>query len=345
MTAYSADFEDQIRDLLSNLYDYLKLAENGAAQQLAADAKGGERVNAIHEAVHRAIDHLRSDKTTIPTARQNRLYSILQLRYVEELNTTTVLERLALSERQYYREHQRAIQTISRVLWDRYFTGAVLESGEASLSLAEELDYLNVDNSHKVFQARDEILAAIKATGVLAMQRGIEIALQETRESVSLSVSQPVFRQLVIYLLNELIGATGVNGGIEIGLGVVDGAPMITFQVEGALVAGEAVCARLTAAGSPRELMKSLKAELHCAGEPPLITLSFAGAIHKILIVDDNPDTVSLFKRYLANQPYQILAAPGEMEALQIARQTRLLCIILDIMLPGKDGWQILQKL
>ena len=89
MTAYSADFEDQIRDLLSNLYDYLKLAENGAAQQLAADAKGGERVNAIHEAVHRAIDHLRSDKTTIPTARQNRLYSILQLRYVEELNTTT----------------------------------------------------------------------------------------------------------------------------------------------------------------------------------------------------------------------------------------------------------------
>ena len=74
------------------------------------------------------------------------------------------------------------------------------------------------------------------------------------------------------------------------------------------------------------------------------ISLWFRQEIQRILIVDDNPDTVSLFKRYLANLPYRLLSAQDEDEALRIARGTPLLCIILDVMLPGKDGWQILQS-
>ena len=35
MTTYDADFEEHIRDLLANLYDYLKLVENPVAQRLA----------------------------------------------------------------------------------------------------------------------------------------------------------------------------------------------------------------------------------------------------------------------------------------------------------------------
>ncbi len=60
--------------------------------------------------------------------------------------------------------------------------------------------------------------------------------------------------------------------------------------------------------------------------------------------MDDNPDTIGLFKRYVANLPYQLLSAGEESEALRMARETPLLCIILDVMLPGKDGWQILQS-
>ncbi|MCY3779413.1 MAG: response regulator [Chloroflexi bacterium] len=61
-------------------------------------------------------------------------------------------------------------------------------------------------------------------------------------------------------------------------------------------------------------------------------------------MVDDNPDTISLFKRYLVNQPYRLLSAAGEREAWAIAQGRPLMCIILDVMLPGKDGWQILQS-
>ena len=341
MTEYSAEFEDQIRDLLSNFYDYLKLAENPAAGRLAADASGGERMEAIQAAVLGTIEDLRSESTPRPSARQNRLYRLLKLRYVDELSTTAVLTRLALSERQYYREHQRALQTISRVLWDRYFAGG--DEARASLSLAEELDYLSAANRHRVFSPRDELRAAIAATAVLAEQRGIDVALTDGAEALSLNVSQPVFRQCVIVMLNELIGATAKGGRIEVSLGLSEGAPTITFEAAPLLEAGDAVCARLQADGTASELMASLQAELRWEVAVGRIELRFAGAVNKVLIVDDNPDTVSLFRRYLGNQPYQLLAAADEDEALRIAREAKPICIILDIMLPGKDGWQLLQ--
>ena len=78
--------------------------------------------------------------------------------------------------------------------------------------------------------------------------------------------------------------------------------------------------------------------------EPAQIMLAFKREIHNILIVDDNPDTISLFKRYLVDQPYRLLSAAGEREAWAIAQRGPLMCVILDVMLPGKDGWQILQS-
>ena len=121
MPTYSSDFEEHIRDLLSNFYDYLKLAENPVASNLAREASGNERMRVIRGKVLNAIEDLRREDQRKATARGNRLYRILQLRYVEERSTNEVLAELALSERQYYREHQRAIQTISRIIWDEHY--------------------------------------------------------------------------------------------------------------------------------------------------------------------------------------------------------------------------------
>ena len=122
MKTYSADFEDHIRELLSNLYDYLKLADNPVAAALAKDASGNDRMRAIRQTIFDAIEDMRREDQRNSAARGNRLYNILQLRYVEEQSTTETLNQLALSERQFYREHQRAIQTFSRIIWDAYIT-------------------------------------------------------------------------------------------------------------------------------------------------------------------------------------------------------------------------------
>ena len=92
MKTYDAEFEDQIRDLLSDLYDYLKLADNPVAGALTPGLSGNERLSAIRRLVLRAIDEMKSETKVGPISRRNRLYHILQLRYVEQQSTVDVLQ-------------------------------------------------------------------------------------------------------------------------------------------------------------------------------------------------------------------------------------------------------------
>lgn len=345
MTTYPEDFEENMRDLLANLYDYLKLIDNPVAQRLAAGSPGGDRAQVARQMVLAAIEDMKSGTSAQLISRQNRLYNILLLRYVEEQPTNEILGQLALSERQYYREHQRAIQTISRIIWDRHYADAASEP-DAPSTLVEELDYLQLAARNKAFDPTEVILSAMQATRVIAEQKGLVLRLEEVRSEIALSVALPVFRQFFILILNRLIESTDRGGMIEVVLRARESSPVIEVSSNKLIPSYEAFLAALQTDATFRELKKRLTADLRASGDekgPAGIILRFDREVRKILIVDDNPDTISLFKRYLAHLPYQLLSAQDEKDAIAIARKTPLACIILDIMLPEKDGWQILQ--
>jgi DNA-binding response OmpR family regulator len=65
----------------------------------------------------------------------------------------------------------------------------------------------------------------------------------------------------------------------------------------------------------------------------------------KILVVDDDPKTVSLVKLYLESDGHKVLCAYDGIEALRLAREQRPDLIVLDLMLPGLDGLQICRTL
>lgn len=64
-----------------------------------------------------------------------------------------------------------------------------------------------------------------------------------------------------------------------------------------------------------------------------------------ILIVDDNPMNVDIFRTRLATHGYQILTATDGEEALQVARQRQPDLILLDIMMPKVDGLEVCRRL
>jgi DNA-binding response OmpR family regulator len=64
-----------------------------------------------------------------------------------------------------------------------------------------------------------------------------------------------------------------------------------------------------------------------------------------ILVVDDEPSIVELATLYLQSDGFQVLAAGSGPEALATARATSPDLIILDIMLPGLDGWEVCRRL
>lgn len=62
----------------------------------------------------------------------------------------------------------------------------------------------------------------------------------------------------------------------------------------------------------------------------------------RILVVDDDPQIVRLIRSYLEQSAYQVQTAADGESALQMLRSSRPDLMILDVMLPGRDGWQII---
>lgn len=64
-----------------------------------------------------------------------------------------------------------------------------------------------------------------------------------------------------------------------------------------------------------------------------------------ILAIDDDKQVISLYERYLQPQGYEVVALTEPARALERAKQLKPFAITLDVMMPGIDGWQVLDTL
>ena len=65
----------------------------------------------------------------------------------------------------------------------------------------------------------------------------------------------------------------------------------------------------------------------------------------KLLLVDDAQDSNLLLQRVLSQDGYEVRTACNGVEGLRVAREFLPDLILLDIMMPGMDGWTTLQRL
>jgi CheY-like chemotaxis protein len=68
------------------------------------------------------------------------------------------------------------------------------------------------------------------------------------------------------------------------------------------------------------------------------MTTSPEGAA-RILVVDDDPDLRRVLTLALADEGYDVRAVPDGQEALDLLEAWRPRVILLDLMMPGGDGW------
>lgn len=64
-----------------------------------------------------------------------------------------------------------------------------------------------------------------------------------------------------------------------------------------------------------------------------------------ILVVEDNPQAAKLLSLSLAQAGYEVLVAANGMTALELASRCQPKAITLDILLPDRDGWEVLAEL
>jgi two-component system, OmpR family, alkaline phosphatase synthesis response regulator PhoP len=69
--------------------------------------------------------------------------------------------------------------------------------------------------------------------------------------------------------------------------------------------------------------------------------MSTTNIVKKILIADDEPDILEIVQYNLQNEGYDVITAKNGNEAIELAKRFSPNLIILDIMMPGKNGIEV----
>jgi CheY-like chemotaxis protein len=72
---------------------------------------------------------------------------------------------------------------------------------------------------------------------------------------------------------------------------------------------------------------------------------SAAGDRPLVMAVDDDIGVINLYQRYLEGDGYQVMGVTNSSEVLDQAIELQPFAITLDVLMPNKDGWQVLREL
>jgi CheY-like chemotaxis protein len=97
------------------------------------------------------------------------------------------------------------------------------------------------------------------------------------------------------------------------------------------------------------QLARLFGGELRLMGAPGILALRvrLPSAARRVLVlaIEDNADTLRLWQRYVQDTCFALIAEPDAAQAVESAIRLRPDLIVLDIMLPGIDGWALLRQL
>lgn len=302
-----------------------------------------------------------------------RRYQHLILRYERGATTEQVCASLGVSARQARRDHHEAVEALSRYLWQRYRqahpTASDRSSGypasadrvqpASSLdNLDSELDLLapsmKSDLNTDLAPIPEITSSALATVARLAEARSVVCRSDVGDDVADLLVARSAIRQVLILLLAFAIETEGVTAVTLRLRSVPDG---VSISIDAAIKPGSPT--------SPLLRPNSLETDDRLRASGRLIeTLGGAfqvgatnGAAFQFLVrvppapmstvlaVDDNPDMLRLLSRYLVGTRYRLLTATTAERALQLVATANPAAVLLDLMMPTQDGWEMLEEI
>jgi len=341
-----AKFLSELHSALAHLDDPPYLENHPLASRLRSVAETPElsRGQALRRALRLAIAALDPGAGTTGGL-EARSYQVLYRWAVAKQGMVAIAASLGISRRQAYRELRHATEALAQVLG-----GAVMGAGqETSATLAAQVH----DEFKRLsrFAAQDvdlnSLLAgAVQSADCLARQRGLEILLQLETPGLHTTANRVMLRQAILNLLSHIVS---VHQDGPIGVHLSRSGRSATVQLS---YRPQATLDHPQPKG-PYEVATQILQSLDIAwtrdtaedGTARIRIYIPLTQDRTVLIVEDNEGVIALFRRYLQHQPYRVQGATSAEQALDLMHQLQPDVVILDVMMPDRDGWEVLQML
>lgn len=358
-------FGEWVHDAYNHLYDSHHLQQHPLMDVLVGavtvEADSFQRSQALRRLLLDAIQSLRPQPGVPAQSPDWRIYSLLELRYIERLSPSEAMQQLALGKSQFFRDQARALDTVTNLLWaqvppeEQRSIAAGAPDGETrdDGEPAERSDQLQFHPvTWRLIQLStllDDLLPVIQP---LAESHAVHIELASLYSLSPVRADRVMLRQALLNILtfavtstaSRRVDVTGASDDEHVHLSVAFAArPALGAQapIEPASETGH----RLALAAQIMEAMGGTLTRYDDGGRQT-ISLSWPALRPKtLLMIDDNEGLADLFRRYLAGEPWQIVWAKNGAEARQHLAELRPAAILLDIMMPEEDGWEILVNL
>lgn len=336
------DFAEQLRVALVHLYAPNYLPPPHFCKVLGCH--GADPARAVQQKLLHAIEALKPPVEAPPGVRSERLYRVLTLRYAQALTQEAAAEEVGLTARHLRREQQEAIQVLARQLWQQRPSAAVPVSEQVEefrAQVRQELIALQVSAPGAISDLNEVLHGALTVGQALVARRGVQLVAEPAAPGLAAAIHPSALRQILITAIEKLtqpmssgrIALRAAHDREQVALAVT-ASPLCTNQLPDSTLIREIVS--LYSGGlQVQSGQDEMKIQVH---------LPLARKV-SVLVIDDNTDLVHFYRRYVANTRYEIIHA-GEGEGVfAVAKECRPALIVLDVMLPDTDGWELLVQL
>jgi CheY-like chemotaxis protein len=355
------EFANWMCDALNRLYDSPYLQTHPLADAFADRENDAlvHRSQNLRRILFEAIRAMRPNSGVPAQSPDWRAYRILELRYIEGLSPSEVMDQLALGRSQYYRDQARVLEALTDVLWHRWQKARGQARSAADESSTPQEDPIHSETDRLIAHATwemvnvGELLDDLQITvAPLARAKEASVCFVPPDLPVVLNADRVMLRQavlnLVTYALDIARGGRSEIGGFaeasETGIHVIASweaaATAQPTDTPRRLGRGLDICRQLTAA-----MGGTLRLENEGRGHWEARLAWPVSVSCVLLVVDDNEDLVDLFRRYLAGYKWQVIGASNGVEARRIITEGQPTLIALDVMMPEEDGWEFLLAL
>src|SRR5258708_932312 len=333
-------FIEQVKQALEHLYDFAYLQQHDLARVYDGDTDISAKTagRQLRFDLITAIESLKPALDVQSRAADARLYNILHLYYVESLTIHQAAAELGLSERQAYRDLRRGQESVAAVLWNSRLPAS---SPAQDFSFQSEMARLKLNFG--VVDIGAIFRQAMNAVERLALQQSVVIDGQAPAEPLLFSTDPVLAHQVIVSVLSYTI-QQAQPGTLSAWFERAERAVSLMFQYQPKDKPGSEALADSTIFALAQRLRWTISAE-DLPDHRRQIGLRVTSSNATILVVDDNEGWIALLERFLEGYDCLIIAAQEDQDILMRAQELNPGAIILDIMMPQKDGWELLQRL